>query len=171
MRKVGETQRVLDREFNRLNSKYTSPVKVIMLKDKIYLVGLAQENSKQLTLQQILRVVECTYRAYIPVHRTSTLLGINNPINSEASTVTSTAAVVRNEATTLGIGFAFLLLFVNGKQSLPLTQYMGETQSCILGRASKFVLSPKPIDNSPGLVMNSRIRIGNLTFNRSPVGV
>ena len=68
----------------------------------------------------------------------------------------------------LGIGFAFLLLFATGKQSLPLAQYLGETQSSILGRASKFVLSPKPIDNSPGLVPNSRIRIGNLTFNRPP---
>ena len=62
-------------------------------------------------------------------------------------------------------------MFVNSKQSLPLTQYMGETQSSILGRASKFGLSPKPIDNSPGLVKNSRIRIGNLTFNWPPVEV
>ena len=66
----------------------------------------------------------------------------------------------------LGIGFAFLLLFATGKQSLPLAHYLGETQSSILGRASKFVLSPKPIDNCPGLVPNSRIRIGNLTFDR-----
>ena len=164
MRKVSETQRALDREFNELNSKYASLAKAIMLKDKIYLVGLAQENSKQLTLQQILRVVECTYPAHIPVHRTSTLLGINNPITLEASTVTSTAAVARNRAMTLGIGFAFLLLFVNDKQSLPLTQYMGKTQASILDRASNFVLSPKPIDNSPGLVKDSRIRIGKLTF-------
>ena len=114
MKKVGEAQQALDREFQELNSKYTSPSKAIMLKDKVYLVGLAQENSKELTLQQVLRVVECTYRAHIPVHRTSTLLGINNPINSEASTVTSTSAVVGNEATMLGIGFAFLFLFVNG---------------------------------------------------------
>ena len=171
MKKVCETQQILDREFNELNSKYTSPAKAIMLKDNIYLVGLAQENSKQLTLQQVLRVVECKYRAHIHVHWTSTLLGIINPINSEASTVTSTAAVVRNEATMLGIGFAFLLLFINDKQSLPLTQYMGETQSSILGRASKCVLSPKPIDNSSGLVKDSRIRIGNLTFIRPPVEV
>ena len=164
MKGVDETQRALDREFNELNSKYKSPAKAIMLKDKVYLVGLAQENSKELTLQQVLRVVECTYRAQNPVHRTSALLGINNPINSEAATTTSAAEVGKNEATMLGIGFSFLLLFATGKQSLPLAQYMGETQSSILGRASKFVLSPKPIDNSPGLVRNSRIRIGNLTF-------
>ena len=143
-----------------------------MLKDKFYLVGLAQENSKQLTLQQVLRVVECVYREHVPVHRTSTLLSINNPITPEVSTATSTAATVRNEATTLGIGFAFLLLFVQGKQSLPLAKYMGESQASILDRASKFVLSPKPIDgNSPGLVKDTRIRIGNLTFSRPPVEV
>ena len=60
MKKVDKTQRALEREFNKLNSKHTSPAKAIMLKDKIYLVGLAQDNSKQLTLQQVLRVVECT---------------------------------------------------------------------------------------------------------------
>ena len=87
-------------------------------------------------------------------------------------TATSTAAIARNEATTLGIGFAFLLLFVQGKQSLPLAEYMGEAQASILDRASKFVLSPKPIDdNSPGLDKDTRIRIGNLTFSRPPVEV
>ena len=172
MRKASETQRALDREFDKLNSKYTSLAKAIMLKDKFYLLGLAQENSKQLTLQQVLRVVECVYREHVPVHRTSTILGINNPITSEATTATSTAAIARNEATTLGIGFAFLLLFVQGKQSLPLAEYMGEAQASILDRASKFVLSPKPIDdNSPGLDKDTRIRIGNLTFSRPPVEV
>ena len=63
MKRVDETQRALDREFHELNSKYTSPAKAIMLKDKVHLVGLAQENYKKLTLQQVLRVVECTYRA------------------------------------------------------------------------------------------------------------
>ena len=172
MEKVDETQRALEREFNELNSKYTSPAKAIMLKDKIYLVGLAQENSKQLTLQQVLQVVECIYRAHIPIHRTSTLLSISNPINSEVSTVTSTAAAVRNEVTMLGIRFVFFLLFVNGKQSLPLTQYMGETEAKIFERASKFVLLSKPIiEKSPGLNTNSCIRIGNLTFNRPQVEV
>ena len=83
---------------------------------------------------------------------------------TEPDTVTSTASVVMNEGTTLSIEFAFLLLFLNGKQSLLLTQYMGETQSSILRCASKFVLSPKPIDNSPDLVKDSCIRISNLTF-------
>ena len=119
MKGVDETQRALDREFNELNSKYKSPAKAIILKDKVYLVGLEQENSKELTLQQVLRVVECTYRAQNPVHRISALLGINNPINSEASATTSAAEVDKNEATMLGIGFTFLLLFATSKQSLP----------------------------------------------------
>ena len=126
MKGVDETQRALNREIHELNSKYKSPAKAIILKDKVYLVGLEQENSKELTLQQVLRVVECTYRAQNPVHRTSALLGINNPINSEAAATTSAAEVDKNEATIPGIGFAFLLLFANGKKSLPLAQYMGK---------------------------------------------
>ena len=46
MKKVDKTQQALETEFNELNSKYTSPAKAIMLKDKICLVGLAQESSK-----------------------------------------------------------------------------------------------------------------------------
>ena len=159
-----ETSRALEKEFKLLNSSYIPQAKAIMLKDKYYLLGLTQEHSRKLTLDQLLRIVQSKYSSTVSERITECMLRINDSIPIE--TLTAPPVCNAGEAKSLTIGFAFLLLFT-GKASKPLERYLGQVQTKMLLKASAFVLQPKPVIQSDGnnnINLKQCIRIGNLTF-------